>query len=71
MQRGQVAAPLRQLSEQNDLRAHFGLAEAASADRIEVVWPSGRTETLTNVSANQIISIKEGNGIVAHKPFSR
>jgi hypothetical protein len=56
---------------QNDLRAHFGLAAAASADRIEVVWPSGRTETLTNVSANQIISIKEGNGIVAHKPLSR
>jgi hypothetical protein len=56
---------------QNDLRAHFGLAAAASADRIEVVWPSGRTETLTNVSANQIITIKEGNGIVAHKPLSR
>jgi enediyne biosynthesis protein E4 len=56
---------------QNDLRAHFGLGATASADRIEVVWPSGRTETLTNVSANQIITIKEGNGIVAHKPFAR
>jgi hypothetical protein len=56
---------------QNDLRTHFGLASAASADRIEVVWPSGRTETLTNVSANQIITAKEGNGIVARKPFSR
>jgi hypothetical protein len=56
---------------QNDLRVHFGLAAAASADRIEVVWPSGRTESLTNVSANQIITVKEGNGVVGHKPLLR
>ena len=56
---------------QNDLRAHFGLSVAARADRIEVVWPSGRTETVANVPANQIITIEEGRGIVAHQPFSR
>ena len=56
---------------QNDLRAHFGLGAAAGADRIEVVWPSGRTEAVGNVPANQIITITEGRGIVGRQPFSR
>jgi hypothetical protein len=56
---------------QNDLRAHFGLGAAARVERLEVVWPSGRTETLANVAANQIVTIDEGKGIVNRQPFSR
>ena len=56
---------------QNDLRAHFGLAAAGRADRIEVVWPSGRMEAVANVPANQILTIEEGKGIVARQPLSR
>jgi enediyne biosynthesis protein E4 len=56
---------------QSDLRAHFGLGSAASADRIDVRWPSGRMETVSNVPANQIITIQEANGIVARQPFAR
>ncbi len=56
---------------QNDLRAHFGLGAAAQADRVEVVWPSGRMESVANVAANQIVTIEEGKGIVARQPFSR
>ena len=56
---------------QNDLRAHFGLGAAARADRIEVLWPSGRMEAVANVPANQIVTIEEGAGIVARQPFHR
>ena len=56
---------------QNDLRAHFGLGAASAAERMEVLWPSGRTETLTNVPANQVVDIEEGKGIVARRPFVR
>jgi hypothetical protein len=56
---------------QNDLRAHFGLGAAARVERLEVVWPSGRTETLADVAANQIVTIDEGKGIVNRQPFSR
>ena len=56
---------------QNDLRAHFGLGATTRADRIEVVWPSGRIEAVAGVPANQIITIEEGKGIVAHQPFLR
>jgi len=56
---------------QNDLRAHFGLGAVAVADRLEVRWPSGRSEVLRNIPANQIITIREGNDIVGRVPFAR
>ena len=56
---------------QNDLRLHFGLGEAASVDRVEVTWPSGRSEVVTGVSANQIVTIQEGRGIASRVPFVR
>jgi len=42
---------------QSDLRAHFGLGEANQADLIEVRWPNGKTTTLRNVEANQILEV--------------
>jgi hypothetical protein len=56
---------------QNDLRAHFGLGGATRADRIEVLWPSGRTEVVRNVAANQIVTIGEGRGILRTSPLAR
>jgi hypothetical protein len=56
---------------QNDARQHFGLGTVTRVDRLEVRWPSGRTELLQNVPANQIITIREGNGIVGRVPFAR
>jgi enediyne biosynthesis protein E4 len=48
----------------NDLRLHFGLGENKKANSIEIRWPNGQTETLNNVTANQIVRVKEGSGIV-------
>jgi hypothetical protein len=47
---------------QNDLRAHFGLADATRADRVEVRWPTGVEESWTNVPANRIVTLEEGTG---------
>jgi hypothetical protein len=50
---------------QNDLRLHFGLGKAQSADLIEVKWPTTqKTERFTQVKANQILRIQEGCGII-------
>ena len=56
---------------QNDLRAHFGLGSASRADRIEVLWPDGRMESVPDVPANQIVTIEESKGIVARQAFTR
>ncbi len=45
---------------QNDMRVHFGLGAAATAD-IEVHWPSGAVDKLTGVKANQILTVREGS----------
>ena len=38
---------------------HFGLGKDASADLIEIHWPSGITQQLRNVAADQILTVRE------------
>lgn len=49
---------------QSDFRVHFGLGIAKKIDRVEIRWPSGRTEVLTELAADQFYSVLEGSGIV-------
>ncbi len=53
---------------QNDLRLHFGLGAAKEA-RVHIRWLGGDEETLEQVSANRLIVVKEGKGIVAEDKF--
>ncbi len=53
----------------NDLRLHFGLGPAATAD-LEIRWPNGQIEHVNNVKAGQIVTIKEGAGIAGSTPFA-
>ena len=48
---------------QNDLRIHFGLDQAKSA-AVEIKWPSGATDTLTDLAANHLYVIQEGGKIL-------
>ena len=50
---------------QSDLRLHFGVGDATRIDLLEVQWPTtGQIEKFPNVDVNQILTIKEGAGIV-------
>jgi len=42
----------------NDKRLHFGL-DTADAATVEVVWPSGVRQTLTDIAVNQFLEIRE------------
>jgi hypothetical protein len=57
---------------QSDLRLHFGLGKIDVVDLIEVKWPTTqKTERFAQIKANQILTIREGDGIVAsYKPKS-
>ena len=44
---------------QNDLRLHFGLADATQVDTLTVRWLCGRVQTLQNVGTNQVLVISE------------
>ena len=56
-------------ASQSDFRLHFGLGSAAKADQIEIRWPSGAVEKLSNVAAAQCIRVREGDGIVKATAF--
>jgi enediyne biosynthesis protein E4 len=43
----------------SDKRIHFGLGNAETISRIELAWPSGVKQSLTNVKADQILTITE------------
>jgi hypothetical protein len=43
----------------SDKRVHFGLGDAAVVTRIELAWPSGVKQVLTNVQADQILTVTE------------
>ena len=47
---------------QNDPRMHFGLGSAGRAERIEVHWPSGKTQVLSDVPARKILVVEEPDG---------
>jgi enediyne biosynthesis protein E4 len=49
---------------QSDLRLHFGLADHRRADKVEIFWPSGTTEALTNLESDRFYCVKEGLGVV-------
>lgn len=49
---------------QNDLRLHFGLGDQQRAAKVEILWPTGDTETLTNLTADRFYCIEEGKGII-------
>lgn len=40
---------------------HFGVGTASSIDKLEVAWPDGSLQRLTNVKANQTITIDQKN----------
>jgi hypothetical protein len=52
----------------NDSRLHFGLGTATMAD-IEIRWPLGQMEKLTQVAADQLIHVREGSGITRTEKF--
>ncbi|HYL63398.1 MAG TPA: CRTAC1 family protein [Candidatus Methylomirabilis sp.] len=54
---------------QNDLRVHFGLGKAEKVELLEIRWPSGAVDTLKDIKPNQLIVVKEGEGIVRSARF--
>ena len=44
---------------QSDLRLHFGLGGATRVERIEIAWPSGVKQVLTDESCDRVLAITE------------
>jgi hypothetical protein len=51
----------------SDPRIQFGLGKRTKIDFLEITWPSGHVDRLTDVPIDRIIAVKEGAGIVPRK----
>jgi enediyne biosynthesis protein E4 len=50
-----------------DPRLHFGLGQRDHIDAIEIIWPSGAITHLAGLKSDQIIAVREGEGLVDRK----
>jgi hypothetical protein len=48
---------------------HFGIGKAEKVELLEIRWPSGLVEKLENIKPNQLIFVKEGQGILRSVTF--
>ncbi|TNE60306.1 MAG: hypothetical protein EP344_07645 [Bacteroidetes bacterium] len=60
--------PVRGIFSSVEYLMHFGLGKVATIDRLIVRWPDGKTQTLTNVPANQRLELshKDASGYTVH-----
>jgi hypothetical protein len=69
---GRIVEQLREVSGsgQNDLRAHFGLGDAATVETLRIEWPSGIMQELRGVAANRILRVVEPPRLAMTEPGS-
>jgi enediyne biosynthesis protein E4 len=56
---------------QSEMPLTFGLGkpDAAKTVTLDIVWPSGKKATISDIKPNQTITLKEGSGIVSTTPI--
>ena len=60
--------PYRGYMSTMDDRAHFGLGSARRVDSMEVVWPDGRYQLLTNLDVDRILTVKHSDATEKKPP---
>lgn len=56
---------------QNELVLTFGLGQHSSVSSLQVEWPTGQVDKLSNVAAGQTITVQEAGGMVASLGYTR
>ena len=46
-----------------DTREHFGLGRATTVDTLDVVWPDGRSQVLTGLAVDRMVTLKQVSGV--------
>jgi enediyne biosynthesis protein E4 len=56
---------------QSELVLTFGLGLQSKADAVEIQWPSGQVDKLSNLNAGQTVTVEEGKGVVANRAYGK
>ena len=46
----------------DSVELEFGLGSASKVEEVNIIWPSGRTQTLTELDVNQVLKVTEPRG---------
>jgi hypothetical protein len=55
----------------SELVLTFGLAHNEKAGTVEISWPSGQVDRLSNVNAGQTVNVTEGKGITSSRAYGQ
>ena len=55
----------------SELILTFGLGQRDKADSIEIRWPSGQVDRLSNVAAGQTVTVTEGKAQTPARPYTK
>ena len=53
----------------NELVLTFGLGQLTKGDAVEIRWPNGQVDKLSNVNAGQTVVVTEGKGVMGSRAF--
>ncbi|MFZ3266532.1 MAG: CRTAC1 family protein [Terriglobales bacterium] len=56
---------------QSELVLTFGLGSRTKADALEIQWPSGQVDKLSNVSAGQTVTVQEAKGVIWARQYGK
>jgi hypothetical protein len=56
---------------QSELVLTFGLGAQTKADTVEIQWPSGQIDKLSNIAAGQTVTVQEAKGVIASRPYGK
>jgi hypothetical protein len=56
---------------QSELVLTFGLGMQAKADSVEIQWPSGQVDKLSNINAGQTVTVQEGKGVIVSRAYGK
>ena len=54
-----IVSPTSSYLSSSDPRVHWGLGEASKLDELSIRWPNGKTQTLRDVNADQILRVNQ------------
>ncbi len=55
----------------SELVLTFGLAQREKADTVEIRWPSGLVDRLSNIAAGQTVTVTEGKGVTSSRAYGK
>ncbi len=56
---------------QSELMLTFGLGVQTKAESVEIQWPSGQADKLSNINVGQTVTVQEGKGVISTRAYNK